>query len=122
MSIQETIRAEILSWRGVAEQPHRFGGVEFTLGDRELGHLHGNRLADLPFPRAIRDSLVAAGRARPHHVLPESGWVTYEIRSEADIPGAVALFRLSYERAVAAQQAQGRRGRDPTQQHGTETA
>ena len=41
-------------------------------GRRELGHLH-RTFADLPFPRRVRDELVAGGRARPHHVLPESG-------------------------------------------------
>jgi hypothetical protein len=29
---------------------HRFGGVEFRLGRRELGHLHA-LFDDLPFPR-----------------------------------------------------------------------
>lgn len=109
MSIRDTIREEVLSWPGVTEQPHRFGGIEFLLSGRELGHLHGNRLADLPFTRVIRDQLVAAGRARRHHVLPESGWVTYDIHSEADVEGAIALFRLSYEGAVAAQQEHARR-------------
>ena len=56
------------------------------------------------FTRAIRDELIAAGRARLHHALPESGWVTCQLSSEADVPGAIALFRLSYERALAAQQ------------------
>ena len=109
MSIRDTIREQVLGWPGVTEQPHRFGGIEFLLGGRELGHLHGDRLADIPFTRAIRDQLVAAGRARRHHVLPESGWVTYDIRSEADVGGAIALFRLSFENAVAAQQEHARR-------------
>jgi luciferase-like monooxygenase len=103
MSIRETIQKTVMSWPGVTERPHRFGGIEFALGERELGHLHGDRMADLPFTRPVRDELIAAGRARPHHVLPDSGWVSYRLNSEADVPGAIALFRLSYERAVAAQ-------------------
>ena len=83
--------------------PHRFGGVEFRLGKRELGHLHGDRLADLPFRRAVRDMLVETGRAFPHHVLPESGWVSRPIESDADADEAIELFRLSYERARVAQ-------------------
>ncbi len=112
MSIHDVIRAEVLAWPGVTERPHRFGGIEFLLGGRELGHLHGNRIADLPFTRVIRDQLVAAGRARLHHVLPESGWVMYDIRSEADVPGAISLFRFSYERAVAAQEEYAKRQGD----------
>ncbi len=98
----ERIRREVLGWPGVTEAPHRFGGVEFRLGRREIGHLHGDRLADLPFPVSVREELVREGRARPHHVLPASGWVSYPIRDAADVPGAIALFRLSYERAVEA--------------------
>ena len=102
MDAADRIAEQVLSWKGVTTHAHRFGGVEFRLGKRELGHLHGDRLADLPFPRRIRDELVAAGRARPHHVLPESGWVSRTIAGPEDVDEVVALFRLSYERAAAA--------------------
>ncbi|MDB5058277.1 MAG: hypothetical protein JWO59_1749 [Chloroflexi bacterium] len=97
----EMIRREVLSWPGVTTAPHRFGGVEFLLGKRELGHLHGDRLADLPFPVRVREELVRDGRALSHHVLPESGWVSYPIHDDASIEGAISLFRLAYDRAVA---------------------
>src|SRR4051794_13880453 len=93
------IAATVMSWPEVEIGPHRFGGVEFRLGRRELGHLHGDRIADLPFPRRIRDDLIAAGRARPHHVLPDSGWVTVSIADVGGVEGAIELFRLSHERA-----------------------
>ena len=99
----ERIRSEVLSWEGVTAHSHRFGGVEFRLGKRELGHLHGDRLADLPFHRGLRDMLVETGRARPHHVLPETGWVSKDIESEEDVAEVIELFRLSYERARVAQ-------------------
>lgn len=102
MSIHERIAGEVLSWEGVTSASHRFGGTEFLLGKRELGHLHGDRLADLPFPRRVRDELVESGRAKPHHVLPESGWVSVWIESEEDVPRVVELFRMGYERALAA--------------------
>lgn len=93
------IRAVVGAWEGVTVQPHRFGGTEFRLGRRELGHVHGDRIADLPFPRRIRDELISAGRARPHHVLPDTGWVTVALGEPRDVDGAIELFRLSYERA-----------------------
>ena len=43
------------------------------------------------------------GRAQPHHVLPESGWVSKPIRREEDVDETIELFRLSYERALVAQ-------------------
>ena len=95
----ERITGVVGSWPGVQMGPHRFGGVEFRLGRRELGHLHGDRIADLPFPRRVRDELIAAGRARPHHVLPDSGWVTVSLGEPEDIDKVIELFRLSYERA-----------------------
>jgi hypothetical protein len=101
-SLTEAVRRELLVRSEVTENPHRFGGIEFRLGRRELGHLHGDRLADLPFPRRVRDELVAAGRAQPHHVLPDSGWVTRSVGGPEDVEAIVALFALSYERAVAA--------------------
>lgn len=90
------------SWEGVEVGPHRFGGIEFRLGRRELGHLHGDWIADLPFPRRIRDELIGAGRATPHHVLPETGWVTASIGTPEDVEGVIELFRLSYTRALQA--------------------
>jgi hypothetical protein len=95
----ERITAAVRSWTDVEVGAHRFGGVEFRVGRRELGHLHGDRIADLPFPRRVRDELIAAGRARPHHVLPESGWVTFPIGEPDDVERAIGLFRLAYDRA-----------------------
>jgi hypothetical protein len=107
-TLTEAVRRELLVRSEVTESPHRFGGIEFRLGRRELGHLHGDRMADLPFPRRVRDELIAAGRAMPHHVLPDSGWVTRRVERPEDVAAIVALFALSYERAVAAREARTR--------------
>ncbi len=95
----QRIAATVASWPEVEVGPHRFGSVEFRVGRRELGHLHGDRIADLPFPRRVRDELIATGRARVHHVLPDSGWVTVSIGDPGGVERAIELFRLSYERA-----------------------
>ena len=99
----DQLTGEMLTWRGVSAQPHRFGGVEFRYGRRELGHLHGSRLADIPLPRDLRDDVIADGRAEPHHVMPHSGWVSFPIHGPEDMPALLALFRLAYEAAVAQQ-------------------
>src|SRR5262249_21535412 len=100
-TIHQAIVREVSAWPGVTTGRHRFGGTEFRHGRRELGHLHGDRLADLPFPLLVRDELVAAHRAEPHHIHPESGRVSYFIRDHKDIVPVVALFRLNYERPWA---------------------
>ena len=106
MNALDAIRREVLSWPGVTEEPHRFGGGEFRLGKRELGHLHGDYLADLPFPVRVREVLVEEGKAMAHHILPQSGWVSYPIRDASAVPGALELFRLAYARATAKQRDQ----------------
>ncbi|MCU0646805.1 MAG: DUF5519 family protein [Gemmatimonadaceae bacterium] len=101
-TIAADIEAAVLAWPGVSVGPHRFGGREFRVRHHEIGHLHSSHLADLPFPRRMREELVAAGRAERHHVLPETGWVSKYIRSADDVPDVIALFRLNYDRLMAA--------------------
>lgn len=96
----DAVRAVVGRWDGVTTRAHRFGGIEFLVGRRELGHLHRS-FADLPFTRAIRDELVGAGRARKHHVLPDSGWVTVPMRNASEVESVIELFRLNYERATS---------------------
>jgi len=96
----ERVRAAALAWPGVEAYPHRFGGTEFRMGGRELGHIHGDRLLDVPFPKKVRDIIVTEGRAQPHHILPDSGWVSFYIREPADVARAIGLLRESYELAV----------------------
>jgi hypothetical protein len=99
----ESVIQAVSSWEGVTVLEHSRGGVEFRGGRRELGHLHDfGRIADLPFPRRLRDELIAEGRARPHHVLPNSGWVTVPMRTASEVEGVIELFRQNYERAVGA--------------------
>jgi len=88
--------------------PHRFGGTEYRYGRKEMGHVHGDRLADLPLPRKLHDEVVAAGRAQLHHVLPETGWVSCWMTTTEDIDGVIELFRQQYDRyATAALHKQG---------------
>jgi hypothetical protein len=97
-NILESIQKEILSWPFVTAEVHKFGGIEFRLNKREMGHIHGERLVDLPFPMKIRNELVNSGRVSPHHVLPQSGWVSYWINNGGkDVPVVLELFRMRYE-------------------------
>ena len=96
------LSAVIGSWPDIEVGAHRFGGVEFRLGKRELGHLHGDSHADIAFPRRVRDELVAAGRALPHRAIPNSGWVSVPLEGEEGIEPALELFRMAYDRARAA--------------------
>jgi hypothetical protein len=107
--IAARIVGEVGSWDGVTTHDHRYGGIEFRVGRRDLGHLHGARWADVRFHQGIRDMLVDTGRAQPHHVLPHTGWVSKQIRSEEDADEVVELFRLAWERARVGERVDGSR-------------
>jgi hypothetical protein len=96
----EVAKRELLSWPGVTVHDHRFGGLEFRVNGREMGHMHGDELVDLPFPRDVGKKLIAKGKASPHHFIPQSGWISYYI-SELGVPGAIELFRIQYERITS---------------------
>ncbi|WP_338199364.1 luciferase family protein [Candidatus Nephthysia bennettiae] len=99
----ELIREAVMSWPGVEAVPHRFGGIEYRLGRKEMGHVHGDRLADLPLPRKLHDEVIAAGRAQPHHVLPATGCVSCWMSGPEAAAGVIDLFRIQYQRYSAAQ-------------------
>ena len=109
MAIQNAhkqITEAALSWPQVTAQPHRFGSTESLLRTREIRHIHGDYLVDIPFPTKMRNEIVAAGQAEPHHLLHDSGWVSFYLRESGDVERAIALLHRSYE--IAAQQQQRR--------------
>ena len=97
-SIAERIVREVATLPGVTVESHRGGMIFFHVGRREIGHLHGERLADLPFPVRIREKLVAEGKADLHYLHPNTGWVSRFIQSEDDVDAIVELFRLNHGR------------------------
>jgi len=92
------LEEEISGWPDISVHPHRFGGTEFRFGSAEVGHVHTGGIVDIPFPRSLRDALLAEGLAEEHRWVPNSGWITFRIRGEQDLKHAVWLMRLSYLR------------------------
>jgi hypothetical protein len=109
---KERIARVVTSWGGVTVAPHRFGGTAFRLGKREVGHIHGDRLVDIPFPKPVRDGLVARGEADPHHIFPDSGWISLFLHTEVDVERAIKLMRTSFELAVARQSQRSKISKD----------
>ena len=101
-SNQARIEQRVLSWPDVTVHAHQFGGTEYRLGKREIGHYHpGMEVVDIPFPRKVRDEVLAGGFAKPHHVLPDTGWTSKWLREPDDIEQAVQLLERSFELARA---------------------
>jgi hypothetical protein len=70
-SIRETIEREVTGWPGVEARVR------------------------------MREELVESGEAQVHHVLPQTGWVSYYLRGQEDVAGALELFRKNYDRLTA---------------------
>jgi hypothetical protein len=88
----------VASWPRISVYPHRFGGREFRFANAEVGHVHDGGIVDIPFPRSIHDALLVEGLVEGHRWVPNSGWVTFRVRSDRDLQHAIWLMRLSYFR------------------------
>jgi Family of unknown function (DUF5519) len=97
----ERITAEVTSWPGVEAGPGRRGEFAFTLGRRELGHLHGDHVFHGGFPKEVWRELFDAGRIDYHPVFPgKPGYASRRIETDEDVRDVIAMIRLNYERAV----------------------
>lgn len=98
----DVIIEEVTSWPGVEIGEGNFGSVLFRVGRRELGHLHGDTLADLPFTRALRDELIARGEKSPPPPAPRLrlGLPPHPHRRRRR--RVIRLLRMQYERATGA--------------------
>ncbi len=97
----ERITAEVTSWPGVTAGTGERGEFGFRVGRREIGHLHGDRVLHIGFPKAVWHELHDAGRIDYHPVFPgKPGYASRALATEADVEDAIALIRLNYERAV----------------------
>lgn len=95
-NVVERLVVEVGSWPGVTVAEHRFGGTEWRVSPREIGHVHAWGMLDIAYLRALRDELVATGETGVHHLLDESGWTTFHIEGPSDYEHARWLVRLSY--------------------------
>jgi hypothetical protein len=95
------IDAEVTAWPGVSSGTGSRGEHAFHLGRRELGHLHGDRVLHIGFPKGVWHELHDAGRIDFHPVFPgRPGYAARRIASEDDVRDVIALLRLNYDRAV----------------------
>jgi len=98
MNHLKKLEEEVSTWPHVSVHAHRFGGGEFLFDKAEVGHVHTGGIVDIPFPRPVRDALLAEALAAEHHWVPNSGWITFHVRNEEDLKHALWLMRLSYLR------------------------
>jgi pyridoxamine 5'-phosphate oxidase family protein len=99
MSANETITKTVTAWPGVEAGYGKRGEWGFRVDGKEIGHLHGDRVAHFFFPRDVGERLREEGRVGPHPVNPHSPKLAARaLESEADVDDAIALMRMNYER------------------------
>ncbi|MDQ3722420.1 MAG: DUF5519 family protein [Actinomycetota bacterium] len=98
----EQITEQVTGWPGVQAGPGSRGEFAFTVGRREIGHLHGDHVLHLGLPKAVWHELYEAGRIDYHPVFPgKPGYASRRIDGQDDVVDVIALLRLNYARAVA---------------------
>ena len=95
-SYLDEIEDEVLSWNEISLRMHKYGGIQFDINKREIGHIHGNGLLDILFSREDKTRFLEGGRVQEHHVFKNSGWVSLYIRTREDKDLAIGLLRYSY--------------------------
>ena len=97
----QRITDTVTSWPGVEAGPGRRGEFAFTVGGRQIGHLHGDRAAHFSFPIDVWAQLRNQGRIAEYPVFPgKQGPAARRIETDADVDDVIALMRLNYERVT----------------------
>jgi Luciferase len=102
VSPSERITDEVLSWKGVSAGFGNRGEFAFKVRGREIGHLHGDRVAHFFFARELWNRLMSAGRIRSHPIFPgKEGPAERAIRDNDDVEDVISMMRLNYEAMLA---------------------
>lgn len=92
----ERVVKEVTAWPDITTEPGRFGATVFMHKRRELGHIHGDSVVDIPCRKEQAEAWIAAGHAERHRFAPNFG-VSIFLRTAADVTNALALLRDRYE-------------------------
>jgi hypothetical protein len=101
-----TIEREVSTWPGVSLEPGRFGATSFRYGKREIGHIHRDRIADLPVTSEMREDILGRVRARPHRAGVK-GYISYPLEDQEDVSVVLEILSRNYDRAKAAAERRG---------------
>jgi len=102
MRFSEEITQAVTAWPGVEAGMGDRGEWGFTVNGKQIGHLHGDRVAHFGFPREVGKVLRDEGRVGPHPVNRHSPKLAArELHSEDDVRDVIELLRLNYDRVTA---------------------
>ncbi|RSK29770.1 luciferase domain-containing protein [Hymenobacter metallilatus] len=107
-TLLEPVSQAVQGWAGVIAAAHwdlfRVGevvdGIDFYVGEEELGHIHLNGEVHLATSAALGQALVAGGLARPLRWggAAYRGWTEFSVGTTADAAHATWLLERNYQR------------------------
>jgi len=96
----DEIETEVLKWENTTVQIHKYGGLQFNCGRKEIGHIHSNGLLDMLLSRSVKQMLMKNGRIEDHHSLKNTGWISFYMRDPGDKEYVLELLKLGHERIM----------------------
>ena len=97
LTVIDEIETEVSKWDGITIGNHKYGGIQFNRNGREIGHIHGNGMLDIPLTRKLKLQFIEQGKLLDHHTIKDTGWSSFEIHTLTDKDRAIELLRESYE-------------------------
>ena len=98
----QAVAQAVIAWPGISATSHwhfydrsRVDGIDFYLGEEELGHIHLDGSLHLATSPTLGKALIAERQALPFPY--QRGWVCNDVRA-IGVQAAIALFRRNYER------------------------
>lgn len=92
----DQIEQKVLTWQQTTSHLHKSGGVQFNVDGKEIGHIHSNGLLDVLLNLKVKEQLVREGRVTEHRTIKNSGWLSFQVKTEQDILFAIELLEYSY--------------------------
>jgi hypothetical protein len=88
----------VSAWPGMKITLHKYGGFQFNVYDKEIGHMHSNGVVDILFDLKTKQQLLSESALQDHHTFKDSGWVSFYIRKKDDAEEVISLLKLSFDR------------------------
>lgn len=94
--VMSQVTHEVKSWKQISTHYHHFGGLQFNVGNKEIGHLHGNGLLDLKIPKKLKTAINQLEGIEDHHFLKKGNWISIQIQSDSTPKNMIKALRLIY--------------------------
>lgn len=89
-----TIDAVISSLPYIKKGKHLYGSIEWRYKNKPIGHIHGNRIVDILFPKEIQSNLLLDNRVSQNKYAKNG--ISIHLKNKDDIEFAIKVLTDSY--------------------------